>query len=179
VHNAAPIEHGKQTVPPFASRLGAVGDCAAIRPIPIFAFSSGTGQTASTRSALFQFFFPRPASVILKRGAPSQRPRAYCVASSLCPGLSIGATGGPRYSPELRGARYMIPSFVQQPSNVKCPHCPRCQGRMVLARIRASSICEKRSFDCPYCNFIETQIVDDPVRTNALVRLANSIRPPT
>jgi hypothetical protein len=28
----------------------------------------------------------RPASVILKRGAPSQRPSAYCVASSLCPG---------------------------------------------------------------------------------------------
>jgi hypothetical protein len=122
---------------------------------------------------------PRPASVILKRGAPSQCPRAYCVASSPCPALSIGATGGSRYSPELRGARYMIPSFVQQPSNVKCPHCPRCQGRMVLARIRASSICEKRSFDCPYCNFIETQIVDDPVRTDALVRLANSIRPPT
>jgi hypothetical protein len=127
----------------------------------------------------FCFFVWDAASVILKRGAPSQRPRAYCVASSLCPGLSIGATGGPRYSPELRGARYMIPSFVQQPSNVKCPHCPRCQGRMVLARIRASSICEKRSFDCPYCNFIETQIVDDPVRTAALVRLANSIRPPT
>ena len=74
----------------------------------------------------------------------------------------------------------MIPSFVRQPSNVKFPHCPRCQGRMVLARIQASSLCEKRSFDCPYCNFIETQIVDNPVRTDALVRLANSIsRPPT
>jgi hypothetical protein len=127
--------------------------CAAIRPIPDFCFSSRTGQTL-------------------------QRPRAYTVwHRHFAQGLSIGATGGPRYSPGVKGC--MIPSFVQQPSNVKCPHCPRCQGRMVLARIQASGICEKRSFDCPYCNFIETQIVDDPVRTAALVRLANSIRPPT
>jgi hypothetical protein len=71
----------------------------------------------------------------------------------------------------------MIPSFVQQPGYIECPHCPQCEIRMTpVRRMRISSLSEKRTFVCSQCKFIETQIADDPVRTDALVRLANSIR---
>jgi hypothetical protein len=43
-----------------------------------------------------------------------------------------------------------------------------CQGRA-----------EKRMFECPKCNFIETRIVGDPLRSDAIMRLAGGLRPPS
>jgi hypothetical protein len=51
---------------------------------------------------------------------------------------------------------------------------------MTLAyKTQISIISEKRAFVCPQCKAIDMQIADDPARADALVRLANSIRPPT
>ena len=37
---------------------------------------------------------------------------------------------------------------------------------------------EKRTFECPKCEFIETKILIDPLRSEAVTRLASSIKPP-
>jgi hypothetical protein len=38
---------------------------------------------------------------------------------------------------------------------------------------------EKRTFECRKCEFIETKIVDDPLKSSALARLADGVRPPS
>jgi hypothetical protein len=38
---------------------------------------------------------------------------------------------------------------------------------------------EKRTFECRKCDFIETKIVDDPLKSGALARLVDSVRPPS
>jgi len=38
---------------------------------------------------------------------------------------------------------------------------------------------EKRTFECPKCDFIQTKIVDDPLKSTALARLADVVRPPS
>jgi hypothetical protein len=63
---------------------------------------------------------------------------------------------------------------------IERPRCTRCQTRMMLARIeplRGRS--DKRTFECPNCSFIETTIVGDPIKSEAIARLAAAIRPPT
>jgi hypothetical protein len=37
---------------------------------------------------------------------------------------------------------------------------------------------EKRIFQCPHCDFIETRIVADPLASDEVRRLADNIRPP-
>jgi hypothetical protein len=38
---------------------------------------------------------------------------------------------------------------------------------------------EKRTFKCAKCESIETKIVDDPLKSAALARLADGVRPPS
>jgi hypothetical protein len=60
----------------------------------------------------------------------------------------------------------VMSSFEHKPSPIERPRCPRCQTRMLLARrIQISISSEKRTFDCPKCTFIETQIADDPLKS--------------
>jgi hypothetical protein len=60
------------------------------------------------------------------------------------------------------------------------PRCPRCQIRMMLAgREPRENGSEKRTFECNKCDFIETKIVADPLKSDAVVRLAESLRPPS
>jgi hypothetical protein len=57
-------------------------------------------------------------------------------------------------------------SFEHQPIPIERPKCPRCRTRMLLARrIQISIGSEKRTFDCPKCSFIQTQIADDPLKS--------------
>jgi hypothetical protein len=37
---------------------------------------------------------------------------------------------------------------------------------------------EKRTFECPKCDFIDTKVVSDPRGSEAADRLADTIRPP-
>jgi hypothetical protein len=65
-------------------------------------------------------------------------------------------------------------------SPVERPRCPRCQLRMMLARREyRGNGAEKRTFKCAKCEFIETKIVDDPLKSSALARLADGVRPPS
>ena len=65
-------------------------------------------------------------------------------------------------------------------SALERPRCPRCQIRMMLARREPhGNGSEKRTFECPKCDFIETKIVDDPLESSALARLADGVRPPS
>ena len=63
---------------------------------------------------------------------------------------------------------------------IERPRCTRCQTPMMLARREPHlNGSEKRTFECPKCNFIETKIADDPLKSDAVVRLADSLRPPS
>ena len=65
-------------------------------------------------------------------------------------------------------------------SSLECPRCNRCKTRMtlILAEPREGRS-EKRIFGCSKCNFMETRIVDDPLKSGAVVRLAEGLRPPS
>jgi hypothetical protein len=50
---------------------------------------------------------------------------------------------------------------------------------MMLSRLEPDGDgSQKRTFECSTCDFIETQIVPDPLHSDAVLRLADSIRPP-
>jgi len=64
-------------------------------------------------------------------------------------------------------------------SPIERPRCVRCRTRMNLANLTPRpDHSEKRTFECPHCDFIETRIVLDPLTSNEVNRLANNIRPP-
>jgi hypothetical protein len=51
---------------------------------------------------------------------------------------------------------------------------------MILARRQyLGNGSEKRTFECGKCGFIETKIVDDPLKSGALARLADGAMPPS
>jgi tRNA(Ile2) C34 agmatinyltransferase TiaS len=59
------------------------------------------------------------------------------------------------------------------------PRCSRCGIRMTLAARQAGHDgSEKRSFECVKCNFIATKIADDPLKSDAVIHLFHSLRPP-
>ena len=63
---------------------------------------------------------------------------------------------------------------------IEHPLCPRCSTRMALIRLesRKDSI-EKRTFGCAECKVIESKMIGDPLKSDAVARLADSMRPPT
>jgi hypothetical protein len=57
--------------------------------------------------------------------------------------------------------------------------CARCHSRMNLISLAARpDRSEKRTFECPKCDFIETRVVPDPLMSREINRLADHIRPP-
>jgi hypothetical protein len=64
-------------------------------------------------------------------------------------------------------------------SPIERPRCLRCRMRMNLASIvPRPDRSEKRTFECPKCNFIDTKVVSDPIRSEEFNRLADNVRPP-
>ena len=64
-------------------------------------------------------------------------------------------------------------------SPIERPRCVRCRTRMNLAGLAARpDHSEKRTFECPHCDFIETRIVPDPLASEEVNRLADNVRPP-
>jgi hypothetical protein len=48
---------------------------------------------------------------------------------------------------------------------IERPRCPKCQGRMMLARIeRGSNHSDLRSFECPKCAHVLKTVVEDPMK---------------
>jgi hypothetical protein len=72
-------------------------------------------------------------------------------------------------------------SVFQMPSltPIERPRCSRCQARMMLARISPTpDHGEKRIFECPKCNFMNTVTVPDPLKSNATGWLSGELRAP-
>jgi hypothetical protein len=62
---------------------------------------------------------------------------------------------------------------------IERPRCLRCQSRMNLISLAARpDRSEKRTFECPKCDFIETKVVPDPLGSREINRLTDHIRPP-
>ena len=63
---------------------------------------------------------------------------------------------------------------------IERPRCSRCQVRMRLARIQPlADGAEKRLFECSKCDLLETKIIADPLRSEPISRLTESIKPPS
>ena len=55
-------------------------------------------------------------------------------------------------------------------SPLERPRCNRCKNRMTLIREEPrEGNHEKRMFGCSKCNFMETRIVDDPLKSGVIV----------
>jgi transposase-like protein len=62
---------------------------------------------------------------------------------------------------------------------IERPYCPRCKTRMMLARISPEpDRQEKRTFECPKCDFAQTVTVADPLKSDATRWLSSELRPP-
>jgi hypothetical protein len=60
------------------------------------------------------------------------------------------------------------------------PRCARCQARMRLGRIQPlPDRSEKRVFECPKCDLVETKIIADPFMSEPISRLTEGIKPPS
>jgi hypothetical protein len=69
-----------------------------------------------------------------------------------------------------------VPSLLP----IECPKCPRCSFRMALAKAeQRPDHSEKRMFECEKCSFIDTKIVPDPLKSDAVARLTSGLRPPS
>ena len=62
-------------------------------------------------------------------------------------------------------------------TQIECARCGRCEARMLLVLVARENNSEKRTFECPRCDFIETKIVDDRLRSETVIRLTNCIKP--
>jgi hypothetical protein len=63
---------------------------------------------------------------------------------------------------------------------IERPRCVRCRTQMNLTSIvPRPGRTEKRTFECPKCDFIETKVVSDPLSPEEINRLTENILPPT
>jgi hypothetical protein len=67
------------------------------------------------------------------------------------------------------------------PAAIESPRCPRCYGRMMLARTRPRRLnFDARTFECVRCDHVETTLVAaDPMRSDTLGWLLGELRSPT
>jgi hypothetical protein len=64
-------------------------------------------------------------------------------------------------------------------SPIERPRCGRCGTRLDLTRSASRPDgTEKRTFECYKCHYIETKVVSDPLKSDAIVGMANHVRPP-
>lgn len=57
------------------------------------------------------------------------------------------------------------------------PRCPKCQGRMLLARIEAGPAnSDLRTFECPKCEHVIKKVIEDPLNNTGW--LAGELKPP-
>jgi hypothetical protein len=59
------------------------------------------------------------------------------------------------------------------------PRCPKCQGRMMLARIEPGPAhSDLLTFECPKCEHVEKRLVEDPMNSAKPGWLNSGIHPP-
>ncbi len=64
-------------------------------------------------------------------------------------------------------------------TSIERPRCGRCGIRMTLTGTESlPDGSEKRTFECPKCDFIETRAVPDPLKSETVERLTTYVRRP-
>ena len=65
--------------------------------------------------------------------------------------------------------------------SIERPRCPKCQDRMMLARIEPGPAgSDLRTFECPKCEHVLRTMVEDPMKSDALGWLASpDLKSPT
>jgi hypothetical protein len=72
--------------------------------------------------------------------------------------------------------RYSEPSLLP----IERPRCPKCQGRMMLARIEPGPArSDLRTFECPKCENVVKTMVDDPIKSGVASWQHGDLKPPT
>jgi hypothetical protein len=78
--------------------------------------------------------------------------------------------------PKLEMAAKSNPTLLP----IERPRGGRCQMRMDLAQVQTRSDgSEKRIFECSKCKFVEAKLLSDPMKSEAVSRLAEGVRPPS
>jgi ssDNA-binding Zn-finger/Zn-ribbon topoisomerase 1 len=67
------------------------------------------------------------------------------------------------------------------PAAIESPECPKCQGPMMLSRIRPRRLnFDARTFECVKCDHVEKVLVaTDPMHSDVLGWLLGELRSPT
>ena len=77
-------------------------------------------------------------------------------------------------------ASFLKPVPASSPiAAIEHPRCARCSTRMALTKseLRRDGF-QKRIFECNKCHFMVTKMVGDPLKSETVSRLANSVVPP-
>ena len=62
---------------------------------------------------------------------------------------------------------------------IERPRCPKCQSRMMLARIEPGpNGSDLRTFECAKCDHIHKVLVEDPLKSSANGWMAGELKPP-
>jgi hypothetical protein len=62
---------------------------------------------------------------------------------------------------------------------IERPHCPKCQNRMMLARIEPGpNASDLRTFECAKCKHIHKMLVEDPLKSSNTGWMAGELKPP-
>jgi hypothetical protein len=63
---------------------------------------------------------------------------------------------------------------------IERPRCPKCQGRMMLARIEPGPAhSDLRTFECPKCERVLRKMVEDPFKSADTGWMAGELKSPT
>jgi ribosomal protein S27AE len=66
----------------------------------------------------------------------------------------------------------------QSQLTIERPRCPKCQGRMMLARIEPGpNHSDLRTFECPKCEHVQKTLVEDPLRSSHTGWMASELKP--
>jgi hypothetical protein len=84
--------------------------------------------------------------------------------------------------PDATAVHYMPESYPRpEPSllPIERPRCPKCQSRMMLARIEPGpNGSDLRTFECPKCELVQKMLVKDPLLSANTGWTAGGLKPP-
>jgi uncharacterized paraquat-inducible protein A len=72
--------------------------------------------------------------------------------------------------------------FASSPplASIERPRCPRCQNRMMLARlVLGPAGSDLPTFECPRCEHLLRMLAEDPMKSAKAGWLHSALRPPT
>jgi hypothetical protein len=75
----------------------------------------------------------------------------------------------------------MPQAYRSEPSllPIERPRCPKCQGRMMLARIEPGPAhADLRTFECPKCEHVHKVLVEDPMNSGDAGWQNSDLKPP-